>query len=435
MSKVTTTPPLTDPRASGGEQLTPTRGGLQDVFRPLSESFHAYVSRMRGGDMGALPAVLGLLVLSVTFTVAKPSSFPSALNLANLFQQGAVVATIAMGLVFVLLLGEIDLSAGVTSGVCGAVLAVLLTRAGTPWFIAVAAAIGTGVLIGLLIGLLVARIGIPSFVVTLGAFLALQGVVLLIIGNGGNISINDPVIIAIQNKNVPPLLGWILAFTAVAAYSFGTMWSWASRRRDGLESKPLVIAVIKPVAVTVFTLVLVFVLNLERSLNVRITSLRGVPIVVPIIVVIALVLGFVLRRTAFGRHIYAVGGNAEAARRAGINVARIRIACFVICSGMASIAGIFAASRATSVDPNAGGSSLLLYAVGAAVIGGISLFGGKGRIIEALIGGAVIAAIDNGMGLLGYSAGVKYLVTGAVLIIAAGVDALSRRRSVASGGV
>src|SRR5665811_2534707 len=209
MSKVTTTPPLTDPRASGGEQLTPTRGGLQDVFRPLSESFHAYVSRMRGGDLGTLPAVAGLLVLSAIFTVAKPSSFPSALNLANLFQQGAVVATMAMGLVFVLLLGEIDLSAGVASGVCGSVLAVLLTRAGTPWFVAVAAAIGTGVLIGLLIGLLVARIGIPSFVVTLGAFLAFQGVVLVIIGTRGNISITSPVSIAIQNKNVPPLLGWI----------------------------------------------------------------------------------------------------------------------------------------------------------------------------------------------------------------------------------
>jgi len=195
-----------------------------------------------------------------------------------------------------------------------------------------------------------------------------------------------------------------------------------------------VVALLKPIAVTVVTLALVFVLNLERSFNVRIASLRGVPIVVPIICLIALVLGFVLRRTAFGRHIYAVGGNAEAARRAGINVAQIRIACFVICSGLAAIAGIFAASRATSVDPNAGGQNILLYAVGAAVIGGTSLFGGKGRIVDALIGGAVVAVIDNGMGLLGYSAGVKYLVTGAVLIVAAGVDALSRRRSVASGG-
>jgi D-xylose transport system permease protein len=434
MSNVTTTPPVTDPRSSGGAQLTPTRGGLKDAFRPLSEYFHAYVSRMRGGDMGALPAVMGLLVLSGIFTVARPSAFSSALNLANLFQQGAVVVTIAMGLVFVLLLGEIDLSAGFASGVCGSVMAVLLTHAGAPWFVAVAAAIATGVLIGLLIGTLVARIGIPSFVVTLGAFLAFQGVVLLIIGGGGNISITSPVIIAIQNKNVPPLLGWILAVIAVATYSIGTMVNWAVRRRDGLATKPLVVALLKPIAVTVVTLAVVFVLNLERSLNVRIASLRGVPIVVPLIVLIAMVLGFVLRRTAFGRHVYAVGGNAEAARRAGINVARIRIACFVLCSGLAAVAGIFAASRATSVDPNAGGQNILLYAVGAAVIGGTSLFGGKGRIVDALIGGAVVAVIDNGMGLLGYSAGVKYLVTGAVLILAAGVDALSRRRSVASGG-
>jgi D-xylose transport system permease protein len=360
MSDVTKNPELVGPGPSGGARPPAGRGRFAEAIRPLSDYAHTYLSRLRGGDIGALAAVGGLLVLSVIFTVAKPSSFPSALNLANLFQQGAVVATVAMGLVFVLLLGEIDLSAGVTTGVCGAVLAVLLTRSGSPWFVAVAAAIVTGVAIGLLIGFLVAKIGIPSFVVTLGLFLALQGVVLLIIGAGGNISINDPVIIAIENKNVPPALGWILAIVAVAAYSFGTMWSWAFRRRHGLESKPLVIALLKPIAVTVFTLVLVFVLNLERSLKPQITSLRGVPIVVPIIVVIALVLGFVLRRTAFGRHIYAVGGNAEAARRAGINVARIRIACFVICSGMASIAGIFAASRATSVDPNAGGSSLLL---------------------------------------------------------------------------
>jgi D-xylose transport system permease protein len=179
----------------------------------------------------------------------------------------------------------------------------------------------------------------------------------------------------------------------------------------------------------------VLVLNQERSNNPAISSLRGVPIVVPIILVLLLVLTFVLGRTAYGRHVYAVGGNAEAARRAGIDVAKIRTSVFVVCSTMAAIGGIIAASRANSVDPNAGGSNTLLYAVGAAVIGGTSLFGGKGKVRDAILGGAVIATIDNGMGLLGYSAGTKFIVTGLVLLLAASVDALSRRRASASGRV
>jgi D-xylose transport system permease protein len=175
------------------------------------------------------------------------------------------------------------------------------------------------------------------------------------------------------------------------------------------------------------------VLNLERSRNAALVSLKGVPIVVPLIVILLIVWTFVLRRTAYGRHIYAVGGNAEAARRAGINVDRIRISAFVICSFMASLGGIIAASRANSVDPNTGGSNVLLFAVGAAVIGGTSLFGGKGRALDALLGGAVVAVIENGMGLMGYSAGVKFVVTGLVLLLAAGVDALSRKRAAATG--
>lgn len=179
--------------------------------------------------------------------------------------------------------------------------------------------------------------------------------------------------------------------------------------------------------------VAVYILNLERSRNVLFASLKGVPIVVPIIAVLLIVWAFVLQRTSYGRHVYAVGGNREAARRAGINVDRIRISVFVICSGMAAVGGIVAASRLNSVDPNTGGSSVLLYAVGAAVIGGTSLFGGKGRVLDAVLGGAVIAVIDNGMGLMGYSSGVKYVVTGVVLLGAAAIDALSRRRAAATG--
>ena len=413
-----TLPPAATPSPLAGAVQQPTFG----------ENVQGYVSKIRGGDMGTLPAILAFLILSAVFVVLKPGTFTSFLNIANLFQQGAVVATIGMGLVFVLLLGEIDLSAGFASGVCGAVLAVTLTNKQWPLVLALPAALLTGVVIGLVIGVLVAKVGIPSFIATLAAFLAFQGVVLLIIGNGGNISITNKVVLAIENQNIAPWLGWVISIGALAVYVGLSLRRWGMRRRNGLLVLPLASLAIKLGAVVILVLGLTFVLNQERSLNPSRTSISGIPIVIPIIVVLALGLTFLLNGTAFGRHVYGVGGNAEATRRAGINVARVRITCFVICSTLAAFAGIFGASRATSVDPNAGGSNVLLYAVGAAVIGGTSLFGGKGRVVDALIGAAVIAVIDNGMGLLGYSAGVKYVVTGAVLVLAAGVDALSRGR-------
>lgn len=423
---MTTTVPTPASRA-----VTPLFGEVEQPT--LGEAVSNYLSRVRGGDMGSLPAILGLVVLTLIFSIVRPETFPSALNIANLFQQGAVITTIAMGLVFVLLLGEIDLSAGFASGVCGAILAVTMTDLGWPWYLSMGAAIVTGMLIGLVLGSFVARIGIPSFVVTLGGFLAFQGIVLLIIGSGGNISLTDPVVLAIQNENVPPALGWALSVIALLLYGWATLRGWSRRRAEGLLVKPLALVLITIGAVSAIVLGMTFVLNQERSLNPARTSLQGIPIVVPIIAVLALTLGYVLTRTGYGRHVYAVGGNAEAARRGGIDVVKVRTSAFVICSSMAAVAGIFAASRATSVDPNAGGSNTLLYAVGAAVIGGTSLFGGRGRIIDALIGGAVVAVIDNGMGLLGYSSGVKYIVTGAVLVLAAVVDAVTRRRAQASG--
>jgi len=399
----------------------------------FGEAVSNYVTKVRGGDMGSLPALAALVVLIIAFIALRPSTFPSALNFANLFQQGAVISTISMGLVFVLLIGEIDLSAGFTSGLGGSIMAILLLNHGWPWYFAVVAAIVSGIVVGLWNGFLVAKVGIPSFIATLASFLALQGAVLLIISTGGNVPVHDNVILAIENKNLPVVWGWALGVIAVLAYAAGSLNTRVQRRRNGLLAAPIGLVVVKIVALAVVVLGAVALLSQERSHTAL--SIKGVPIVVPIIVVLALALGFVLTRTAFGRHIYAVGGNAEATRRAGIPVARVRMACFVLCSAMAAIAGIFAASRANSVDPNAGGSNTLLYAVGAAVIGGTSLFGGKGRIIDALIGGAVIAVIDNGMGLLGYSAGIKYIVTGAVLAAAAAVDALSRRRARATGRV
>ncbi|MEV0000901.1 ABC transporter permease [Micromonospora sp. NPDC050980] len=391
-----------------------------------------YWRRVRGGDIGALPAVVMLLVLAVGFSIARPSFFTAG-NLANLFTQGAAVTLIAMGLVFVLLLGEIDLSAGFASGVCAAILANVVTVLGYPWYVAVLAAVSTGVVIGLVLGLLVAKVGIPSFVVTLAGFLAFQGVVLTLMDEGANIAVRDQVLVAIANRNLPPVLGWTLAVAAVAGYAAVQLLRHRNRSARGLLTDPIAVVAARIGGLAVILGVAVYVLNLERSRNVLVVSLKGVPIVVPIIALLLVIWTFVLHRTSYGRHIYAVGGNAEAARRAGINVDKIRISVFVICSGMAAIGGIVAASRANSVDPNTGGSNVLLYAVGAAVIGGTSLFGGKGRVLDAVLGGAVVAVIDNGMGLMGYSSGVKFVVTGVVLLAAATIDALSRRRAASTG--
>ncbi|MEU7930361.1 sugar ABC transporter permease [Micromonospora echinofusca] len=410
------------------------KDGPAAVTPPATLASHVrnYVGRVRGGDIGALPAVLGLVVLCTVFSIMRPS-FLTAGNFANLFTQGAAVTLIAMGLVFVLLLGEIDLSAGFASGVCAAILANVVTVLGYPWYVAVLAAIVTGVAIGTALGFLVAKIGIPSFVVTLAGFLAFQGIVLMLMEEGTNIAVRDEVLVAIANRNLPPVLGWLLAAVAVVGYAAVQLLRHRTRAARGLVTDPVAVVLARIGGLALILGVAVFILNLERSRNVVISSLKGVPIVVPIIAVLLVVWTFVLQRTSYGRHVYAVGGNKEAARRAGINVDRIRISVFVICSSMAAVGGIVAASRANSVDPNTGGSNVLLYAVGAAVIGGTSLFGGKGRVLDAVLGGAVVAVIDNGMGLMGYSSGVKYVVTGVVLLLAASVDAFSRRRSTSTG--
>jgi D-xylose transport system permease protein len=400
--------------------------------RNLAQVVSGYVGRIRGGEMGALPAILGLLVLCTFFGI-KRDVFFSAGNFANLFTQGAQVTVIAMGLVFVLLLGEIDLSAGFASGLAGSVMCVMLTKHHVPWYLSVLAAIATGVLVGVMLGFLVAKVRIPSFVVTLAAFLAFQGIVLILLGGGNAISVFDPTILAIDNNNMPPWLGWAILIVGAAAYAVIQLLRIRNRAARGLGTDPLSLVALRVILLVAGGGIAVYVLNQERSHNPLRNSLKGVPIVVAVILVLLLVGTFVLSRTTYGRHIYAVGGSAEAARRAGINVDRIRISAFVICSSVAAIGGIVAVSRANSVDSNTGGSNILLYAVAAAVIGGTSLFGGKGRVLDAILGGAVIAVIDNGMGLLGLSSGAKFGFTGLVLLLAAGVDALSRRRAAATG--
>ena len=386
-----------------------------------------YLSRVKAGDIGSLPAVLGLISLVAVFG-AMSEFFLTNRNFANLLTQAAPVMVIAMGLVFVLLLGEIDLSAGYASGVCGAVLVLLVTNEGWSWYTALAASIAVGALLGVLIGTLVSRLGIPSFVVTLAAFLAFQGILLLLAGEGGTIPIADKTILAVENSNMTPMQGWILWGVASALYVFGGLSRINSRRKAGLVVELTQLWAMKTIALLIITGGAVFQLNQERGLSAT-NSTKGVPIVAPLILVILIAGTFLLSKTAFGRHIYAVGGNAEAARRAGINVKRVRTIAFVLCSSLAAVAGMLFASRMNSISPSTGGSSTLLYAVGAAVIGGVSLFGGKGRMRDAILGGLVVAVIDNGMGLLGYGAGIQFLVTGGVLLVSASVDAISRRGS------
>jgi D-xylose transport system permease protein len=399
----------------------------------LASAFRGYLSRVRGGDIGGLPAVLGLLALVVFFTAMRPNTFATAFNAANLINQSAMIIFIATGLVFVLLLGQIDLSAGVAAGTSAAVMAVLLTHRGQPWPVAVLVCLVAGAVIGLTIGVLVSRLGVPSFVVTLAYFLGLQGVMLAVIGEGGTIPVRDSTLLSIMNSNVAPALGWALVAVIVVGYAWVSLGSTRQRERAGLPVQPASVVWFKIGSLAVVASVVTFILNQERSRNPDITSLKGLPVIVPIAAVFLVGLTFVLNRTSFGRHIYAIGGNEEAARRAGISVDRVKIACFVICSTMAAIAGILFASRDQSVSPSTGGSITLLLAVGAAVIGGTSLFGGKGKIRDAFLGGLVVAVIANGLPLITQRSSVQFIVTALVLLLAATVDALSRRRAVATG--
>ena len=397
-----------------------------DSSPTLKDAMGDYWSRIKAGDIGALPAVLGLVVLCGVFG-AMSNVFLTSSNFANLLTQAAAVTVIAMGLVFVLLLGEIDLSAGYAAGVCGAILVILITNHGWAWYLALPVSILVGCALGFSLGTLVARLGIPSFVVTLAAFLGFQGLLLLLAGEGGTIQISDPAILSVENNNLSPAWSWIFYIVVSVLYVLSGLNRINSRRKVGLKAELLKLWILKTVGLLGVTGLAVFALNRERSNNPQLVSLRGIPIVVPVILGLLVMGTFVLGRTAFGRHIYAVGGNAEAARRAGINVKQVRIAAFVICSALSAVAGMLFASRQNSISPTTGGSSTLLYAVGAAVIGGTSLFGGKGKMRDAILGGLVVAVIDNGMGLLGYAAGIKFIVTGVVLLVSAGVDAVSRR--------
>lgn len=389
------------------------------------DQIKAYVSRLKSGEMGALPAIGALILLVALFSSLSPY-FLTVMNFANLLNQAATLMMISAALVFVIMLGEIDLSAGVTAGT-GMALFVKLNLDGWPWQASFALAFALALATGWVLGYFVAKIGVPSFVVSLAFYLAFPGVALIILGDGGVLRVEVPEIKAIMNTNLPLWGGWVLLGVSVLLTFAMGIWDRNRRLKANLPARPLSLLLAKVAALAVVGSAGVFVLNQPRSL-VAINPIAGVPTVIPIAVFILFVGTFLLDRTKFGRYMYAVGGNPEAARRAGIKVAKIRITAFMICSFLAMISGVFNISRIGNVESSAG-RAIVLSGVAAAVVGGVSLFGGRGRLVHAAIGAFVIAIIDNGLGLLGMPAGIAYIITGGVLLIAATADGLARRRS------
>jgi D-xylose transport system permease protein len=401
-----------------------TQPELPREKQSLAEATRAWWVGVRAGELGALPILIGIVIIAIYFQ-SRNSHFLTAGNFVNLIAQASAVIVIGMGVVFVLLLGEIDLSIGFVSGMGGVVAATLLVPDSNQWATAPAliAALGAGIAIGALQGYWFARIGVPSFVVTLAGLLAWNGVVLQVIGNQGTIVIQDKVINGLANDYMSHTLAFAVLIISIVGYTAQQLL-WVRRRAAaGLPNQPWSL-----IGLRILVLAGAGFFVVEWA-----DTNRGIPYVGLLMLVMYVFWSFVLNRTRFGRHVYAVGGSAEAARRAGIDVTGIRIAVFTISGFMAALGGIILASRLSSVDTSTGGGSILLYSIAAAVIGGTSLFGGRGDIRSAVLGGVVIGMVANGLGLLNVAVGTQYVVTGVVLLAAATLDSLSRRRTQAAG--
>ncbi|MGB2874566.1 MAG: hypothetical protein WBB76_03740 [Gaiellaceae bacterium] len=384
---------------------------------------------IRSGDVGSLPVIIGIIAIALFFN-SKTGIFLSAVNFQNLIQQMAGVTVIAIGVVFVLLIGEIDLSIGFASGLAGVAVA-YFQEAGTghqyPGLVALALAILTGIVIGLIQGSVIAFIGVPSFVVTLAGLLVCQGLILQILGTQGVIGIQNKQINDIANFVLTKNTGWIVAVVLTVALAAASFGSYFNRLRAGLPTGNLLLTVVRVAFFGGLAFAAVDVCN-------RAKPRPGVPLVGLIVVFLVVLGGYVASRTTFGRHVYAVGGSAEAARRAGINVKLIRILVFMISGAMAAMGGVILASRLNGISlESAGGGTILLDSISAAVIGGVSLFGGRGRVTGALFGGLIIGMVANGIDLVGYSDAIKLITTGIILLAAVTLDTVLRRRQAAAG--
>ncbi|WP_036331284.1 sugar ABC transporter permease [Microbispora sp. ATCC PTA-5024] len=375
------------------------------------------LDRLRHGDLGAWPVVGGLVAIAVVFGTLN-EHFLSPENLTNLALQMAATGTISLGIIMVLLLGEIDLSAGSVSGLCAVVMAILSVRQGWNPLLAIVVALVAGALIGLLHGLMFTRLRMPSFVVTLAGLIGWQGLLLYLLGQGGIVNLPfDGFVAKLSDTWLTPLAAWLLTLVLVAVFAASNLVTRRMRLAADLPVTPAWWLGVKVAGLAVVLVAAVAVMSADR----------GVPLLLVIFGTLVVVFDLVLRHTAFGRWMYAVGGNVEAARRAGIDVRRIRVLAFVLSSTLAAFGGILSASRLAAVNQGSGGSDILLMAIAAAVIGGTSLFGGRGRTYAALLGILVIQSITNGMFLLSVDSSVRYMVTAAVLALAVAIDSLSRR--------
>ena len=425
MSTETHQPPES---AEHGDDLAAAQTAAPEVIaNSLGEYTRIQLRRIRSGESGALPVTIGLVAIVIYFQ-ARNSLFLSPGNLVNLLIQGTPFIVLGMAEVFVLLLGEIDLSVGYS----GAVAAVIMAWAvfTVPWWVAILLGLATGAVLGVVFGILITRLRLPSFVVTLAGLLGLQGLMIVLVarsghGPGGSIPISNKYIDDLTTGNLSVAAGWIVMVVVVAVAAAILLLRDRQRRAAGLVTPPASVTLLKIVVMAVAGVVVVLVGNADRGT--ALVSLRGVPWVVLIVLGVLVIWTVLLGRTRFGRYIYAIGGNAEAARRAGVNLNLIRTLAFTLCGVTAAIAGILLASRLGSISTDTDGGQLVLFAVAAAVIGGTHLFGGHGKMIHALLGGLVVAAIYNGLGLLGLSAAATYIVTSLVLLAAVTVDALSRR--------
>jgi D-xylose transport system permease protein len=387
-------------------------------------ALQAFAHRVRGGDLGSLPVIIGLVVISLVFYV-QDATFLSSRTLVNITLFAAPIGVISLGVVLVLLLGEIDLSVGSVSGLAASVMAVMQVYHSQSLLVSMAAGIGTGLVIGIAYGLLYTRVGVPSFVITLAGLLGFLGLQLVVLGRNGTVNLpQDSGLIEFTRQSfLSPVVSYVLVAVVAALYGLTQLARIRRRNAAGLSAPSYALTGIKVGLLLVGLGYLTYYLNIDR----------GIGYLPLLFVVLVVLMDLVLRRTRWGRHVFAVGGNEEAARRSGIKVNRVYVSVFALTGMFSALGGLLAAGQLTSVSQASGGTDTNLTAIAAAVIGGTSLFGGKGRVVDAIIGGTVVAVIANGMGLMNQPASRQYIVTGLVLLVAASVDAISRRRSTASG--